>query len=328
MAALKTNFVVGVFMITGIVIATAVIIFVGASTYLRPGKLYSTFYNESIQGLSKDSPVKYRGVSIGQVHDIRIATGTQLVEVLLRIESEWTPDESIVAQLKSIGITGIMYVELDVRQAGENVLYPAPDYKTEYPVIPTKSSDIEQLLTGIKELVQQVKGTDLQGVSVKMRDTINTIDQTIADAQIRRLSEGLDTAIVQANKILTDPRLQRIIASAESAGVQLDRFSGQADAVTARIEKLIAENESDLTLTIQELRSTMEQARLLMENGSRTMNKAGESIARVEDNLVRTINHLESVSQSLKTLTDRSASQPSLLFFAAPLPEKEIESDD
>jgi phospholipid/cholesterol/gamma-HCH transport system substrate-binding protein len=328
MAAIKTNFAVGVFMIAGIVIATVVVIFVGASTYLRPGRLYSTFYNESIQGLSKDSPVKYRGVSIGQVHDIRIAKGTQLVEVLLRIETEWEPDATIVAQLKSIGITGIMYVEMDVRQPDEKVLYPAPDYKTEYPVIPTKSSDIEQLLTGIEELVQQVKGTDLHGVSLGMKDTIGTINQTIQDAQVKKLSDGLETAILQANQLLADPKLRQLLITAENTGAHLNSFSEKADSVTSRIETLIAANETDVSAAIHELRDTMEQAGLLIKSGTRTMNQAEESIARIEENLVRTINHLESVSESLKTLTDRSASQPSLLFFAAPMPDKEIEPYD
>ena len=58
------------------------------------------------------------------------------------------------------------------------------------------------------------------------------------------------------------------------------------------------------------------------------MNKAEESFARIEENLIRTINHLDSASDSLSTLTDRSAAQPSLLFFATPLPEKKIEPYD
>lgn len=328
MATLRTNFAVGLFMIAGIVIATVVVIFVGASNYLRTGQLYSTFYGESIQGLSKDSPVKYRGVSIGQVHNIRIPKGSRLVEVLLRIESEWEPDASTVAQLKSIGITGIMYVELDIRQPNEEVLYPDPDYKTEYPVIPTKSSDVAQFLSGIEELVDQINRTDLKGVSLKMQDTISAINQTIEDAQIKKISSGLDTAINQANRLLADRKLNNILVSAESAGAHLDSFSQKAEAVSTRIETLVADNETDLGEAVHELRDTMRQAGLLIKNGAATMNRAEESVARIEENLVRTINHLESVSESLKTLTDKSANQPSLLFFAAPLADKKIESYD
>jgi len=328
MASLKTNFAVGLFMIIGIIIVTAVVIFVGATTYLKTGRLYSTFFDESIQGLSKDSPVKYRGVSIGQVHDIRIAKDTPLVEVLLRVESEWEPDETIIAQLKSIGITGIMYVELDVRQTHETGLYPGPDYKTEHPVIPTRSSDINQLLSGIERLVQQIKTTDFHSVAGDLQKTIGAINQTIEDAQIKKLSAGLDRAITQANLLLADQKLRNIIVSTESASAHLDIFSRKADSVTTSIEKLITDNENDIDEAIGQLRDTLKQANILIKNGTGAMNKAEESISRIEENLIRTINHLECVSEGLKTLTDRSATQPSLLFFAAPPPDKTIEPYD
>jgi phospholipid/cholesterol/gamma-HCH transport system substrate-binding protein len=328
MAALKTNFAVGLFMITGIAIATAAVIFVGASNYLRPGRLYATYYDESVQGLSKDSPVKYRGVSIGQVHDIRIAGSTDLVEVLLRIASDWEPGEDIIAQLKSIGITGIMYVELDVRQPHEQGLYPQADYKTDYPVIPTRSSDIAQLMSGLEELVQQLKRTDLQDITLKLLETVDTVNQSVKDARIREMADGLSTIINRANQLLADPRLQNILVSAENAGAHLDQFAQNADTVTNRINRLVAENETDLSAAVDQLRYTLTQAGRLMRNGDRTMNRVEESIARLEKNLTRTITQLESVSRSLNTLADRSASQPSLLFFGAPLPDKKVESYD
>jgi hypothetical protein len=70
-----------------------------------------TYFDESVQGLDKDSPVKYRGVSIGRVENINVAPDAALIQVVLKIESGLESGiDDIVARLKSVGITGIMFV--------------------------------------------------------------------------------------------------------------------------------------------------------------------------------------------------------------------------
>ena len=56
----KTKFTVGLFIAGGIGIILIVIIWLGMSNFMRKGYFYSTYYNESVQGLEVDSMVKYR----------------------------------------------------------------------------------------------------------------------------------------------------------------------------------------------------------------------------------------------------------------------------
>lgn len=111
MASLKTKFTVGLFVASGIGIGLLVIVWLGMSRFFEKGQHYAAYFNESVQGLQIDSPVKFRGVSIGRVDSIGVAPDSKLIQVILKIESGQTMDSRIVAQLKSVGITGSKFVE-------------------------------------------------------------------------------------------------------------------------------------------------------------------------------------------------------------------------
>ena len=141
MATLKTKFSVGLFLIIGMAVAIVAIIWLGMSNYLEKGRFYVAYFDESVQGLDKDSPVKYRGVHIGRVFHIGVAPDDRLIEVVLKIESDIQPQhehKNIVAQLKSVGITGLMFIELEHRKPGETDLSPSISFKPPYPVVPTR----------------------------------------------------------------------------------------------------------------------------------------------------------------------------------------------
>ena len=88
MATLRTKFSVGLFLIVGLAIVIVGIVWLGMSNYFEKGRFFVAYFDESVQGLDKDSPVKYRGVYIGRVHRIGVAPDEKLIEVVMKIESE------------------------------------------------------------------------------------------------------------------------------------------------------------------------------------------------------------------------------------------------
>ena len=73
MATQKTKFAVGLFVAIGFTLAILVTIWLGMSRFLQKGRFYVTYFDESVQGLDVDSPVKYRGVFTGRVESIGVA---------------------------------------------------------------------------------------------------------------------------------------------------------------------------------------------------------------------------------------------------------------
>ncbi|MBV9653717.1 MAG: MCE family protein, partial [Acetobacteraceae bacterium] len=60
---------VGLFVIGATVVGILLILFLGGPRLASATK-YETYFRESVQGLDVGAPVKYRGVTIGQVTDI------------------------------------------------------------------------------------------------------------------------------------------------------------------------------------------------------------------------------------------------------------------
>jgi len=110
----------------GIIIGAGIIVWIGASKYFQKGATYVTFFDESVQGLQMDSSVKYRGVDVGRVERIRVAPDYKLVEVVMKVELEGDLQQNTVARLKTAGITGIVFIELD-RTKPEDPDFSPPD---------------------------------------------------------------------------------------------------------------------------------------------------------------------------------------------------------
>ena len=76
---------IGLFVTIGVLIGLIAVVWLGASKYFEKGGTYVTYFNESVQGLQKDSTVKYRGVDVGRVEKIRVAADNNLIEVVIKV---------------------------------------------------------------------------------------------------------------------------------------------------------------------------------------------------------------------------------------------------
>jgi virulence factor Mce-like protein len=177
----KTKFTVGVFIASGIGIILIVIIWLGMTSFMRKGQFYATYFNESVQGLEVDSLVKYRGVPIGRVESIGVAPDSKLIQVVLKLDSGQKLGPDMVAQLKIVGITGSMFVEMDRKKKDEPDLSPEITFPSEYPIVATKPSDISQLLAGIDDVLKQIKSLDLGEISSKVKTALDNINGVVAD---------------------------------------------------------------------------------------------------------------------------------------------------
>ncbi|PKN84826.1 MAG: hypothetical protein CVU51_09805 [Deltaproteobacteria bacterium HGW-Deltaproteobacteria-1] len=138
MSTNSSKFLIGLFVIIGLMLLSATIIWVGASRILMKGSLYAVYFDESVQGLQVDSAIKYRGVEIGTVQSIGVAPDYRLIEVIMKIDLESNMEHQTIASLKTAGITGIVFIELDRIAEGELSGSPKLSFKSDYPVIPSR----------------------------------------------------------------------------------------------------------------------------------------------------------------------------------------------
>lgn len=197
MASLKTKFTVGLFLIAGTGMFLLAVIWLGMSHFLQEGQYYVTYFDESVQGLEIDSPVKYRGVPIGRVESIDVAPDMKLIQVTLKIESGQKLDQDTVAELKLVGITGSIFVELDRRAEGEPDRSPPLTFPSEYQIVASRPSDISELFQGIDDLLKQLNSLDLEGISGKLQLSLDNLNKKVSEANIKGISDSLESSLVR-----------------------------------------------------------------------------------------------------------------------------------
>jgi phospholipid/cholesterol/gamma-HCH transport system substrate-binding protein len=319
-------------MIMGVVLTIVLVIWLGVSNYLDKGLLYAAYFDESVQGLDKDSAVKYRGVTIGKVQDISVAPDGRLIEVILKIEHDpslkRTP-EKIIAQLKSVGITGLMFIELDTRKKDLPNLSPKLNFPSDYPVIATHPSDISVLFQSIDNVLATMGAVDLKQVFEKMAATLDTIDAAINHAQIDKLSQQLQAALEGVNKRLESKQWQAIMDASAQASERINDFGHNAnlavvrfDRTIAGLEKIVQKNAPTIDLAVAELHDSIAAFNKLINGGDLLVQRADQSVAGMNQELLSLLDGLHMTVEALNQFSERIAADPTQLLFGDPIAEK------
>jgi len=334
MASTKTKFNVGIFVILGFVIGASVIIYFGLSGYLEKGKYHAVYFDESVQGLDKDSAVKYRGVTVGRVDAIDVAPDDTLIRVVLKIEKDIKLGPDMVAQLKSIGITGIMFVELDKKREGDPDFSPKITFESEFPVVGTRPSELKKYMKAIENVLNQLNSLDVKGISDRAKSTLDTINQSIETVQVKKISENIRSSLEKLEQILDPQQWNSLMESIKTAGLSANSLILSVNDTVAninnafvRIDGIIQENEAGLSRAITDFTQSMERAGVFLGEGADLIKNTDKSLEGLQRHLMITLQNLEQTSRHLNRSVEQIADQPSLLIFSKPLPERTIGTD-
>jgi phospholipid/cholesterol/gamma-HCH transport system substrate-binding protein len=295
----------GLFVTLGIVLGVAVIIWIGASKYFEKGDRYVTYFDESVQGLQRDSAVKYRGVDVGRIEDIRVAPDNRLIEVVMKINLKEDVEKNSVAYLRVAGITGIVFIELDRKDPDSPDLSPKLDFASQYPIIPSRPSQIRQIFSGIDEIIEKIKQLDLEDIARSVKATGKAAENLFGGPQMTKTLQNLESISTSIDQ--TAARIETMTASGKLEGILDDT------------RKTLAEARSLIVTTRDEIKDlklaeTAEKTIRVVDNLSRTSRTTARDIQIMSDNLKRT-------SETLERLVDRLESNPSDLLFSSPPPE-------
>jgi phospholipid/cholesterol/gamma-HCH transport system substrate-binding protein len=332
MATARTKFSVGLFVVAGLALGVVTIISLGMTKILDRGTTYVTFFDESVQGLNVDSPVKYRGVPIGRVSSIQVAPDSRLIEVVMDIDRDVTIKPDSEARLSAVGITGSMFVNLDIRPEENPGQSPLITFETEYPVIPSTPSDITQVMNSISVLYNRLLEIDLKGIADRIKESLDHFNLALDDLALGELSRDARSTLQSIDTLVNDPGWKATLTSAANAGAALNTVMeqtritlGHATSLLARVEHLIATNEPALNATIQELRDAVKQTNTFVAQGTTMVTGSRDNLETMQKHLLVTLQHLEKASRGLNRLLDELGDQPSRLLMSGPPEPREIE---
>ncbi len=297
-----SRFKVGVFVIFGVILLLGSIVWLGALRYFQPGRTYVTFFKESVQGLQRDSVVKYRGVEVGRVVEIRVGPDYKLIEVVMHIQFHGEPEQDMVAQLKSVGITGIVFVELDLKKPGDPDLSPRITFAAEYPIIPSKPSELARMLSVIDKVTKEVEQINFKVIADKIELVLDSANKLVSDKRLQKMIGQLESSSRHLNDLLA--RTDRAVKQSDLDGIL--KSTGQ---VLSEAKELLADAKAELKA--MKLPATAAKVSSVVEEVGGASNDIMQDLQVTSENLQR-------ASETLSQLLDRLSNTPSDLIFSTP----------
>jgi phospholipid/cholesterol/gamma-HCH transport system substrate-binding protein len=275
MAGKTSKFMVGLFVALGIILTVVAIIWIGATKYFEKGNRYVTYFDESVQGLQMDSIVKYRGVEVGRVEQIRVAPDNHLIAVVMKVNLRDNLPKTTIAQLKVAGITGMVFVELDRQNKGEAEKSPKISFPSEYPIIPSRPSEIAKIMAGVSTVVDKFSSMDTRGIFDQVKDTVAQIeiffrgkDMEAIIGNVKALTGNLKNSSERVDKLLAAGRLDDVLLEASGAlkeahtllasvqeelkGLNIRETLGKTQAIASEV-KALSENLRQTSETLDSL---------------------------------------------------------------------------
>lgn len=265
--------------------------------------LYLALAEESVAGLNLNAPVKYRGVDVGKVRDIQLDQAKPgQVRLTFAIEHDTPIKEDTEAMLKSQGLTGLAYVELDGGSlASKRLRAIAPE---KYPVIRTKPSLSARLENILSTALTKLDSASNNITKLLSDDNIARLNSTLADlaAVARTITErkdSIDTALASAARTFDNSA-----RATEQLGPILERIGRGADAV-------------------QKLGDAAAQA---SSNAGSTIDSVGGDLKRFTSDglpkLQNLIGEMNVLAASLRSLIEETERNPrGLIFGREPVPD-------
>ncbi len=268
---------VGAFVLLVVAMAALFVYWYAGGRDARDYQRYEIYFEGSVSGLNRGGAVRYLGVDVGRVHDIRIdKRAASRVQVVADIDKDAPVSETTVAELSLQGVTGLLYIDLLANRGNRVVMEPVPS--DEYPVINSARSNFDVFISSLPDLVARANGLVEQVSKVLSNENIAAVSATIAN--IDKASSQLPSTMREINTLVTDLRATSEEFRATAASVRsvtatagpdvtqaLARVREVADnlaTTTTQLDQMIAENRQDVRSFMRD--SLPEMQRLLRDS--------------------------------------------------------------
>jgi ABC-type transporter Mla subunit MlaD len=209
----------------------------GARNIPKESVTYASYFDESVTGLEVGSPVKFRGVTIGNVSAIELAQDRRHVKVSFELtvavlrqlgiatvhgeKTQMTSAPNVRTQLSQTGVTGVKYVQIDFFDEG------APKEELPFTVhgnyIPATPSSLKNIETSVVHAADRLP--ELTNQLLILLERVNRIAGEVEEQQLPTRAAAI---LTHADKTLS--MVDEKIAALDTRGM-----SGEAHATLSNL---------------------------------------------------------------------------------------------
>lgn len=348
MARAPNHFRLGLFVLAALALLLALLFVLGGRSLFEPRVIVETYFNESVSGLEVGSPVKFRGVPMGEVASIGLASAIYqrgvplddakayivvrmrlrgVDEVDLRRDLDAYVRRGLRTTTQLTGLTGQLFISLDTVPP-EKQRDLSFDWTPAYPYIPSAPSLTNQILDNVQGFLATLDKAELDRLSQSLTRLAVTMDNELRQAKLADLSRDAAATLDELRRLAAT--LRRTVGSAEAEATL--RSLAQASAGLERLlaDPALASLPADLASTAnrlatitadpawQALPPKLEQVAVQLEAAAA---RANRMLGHGEHDLQASLEDLRVTLANLREITERARRDaPGLLLAPPPKP--------
>lgn len=338
---------IGLFVIGSLVLLVAAVLMFSSNRLFTDKPRYVLFFQGSVQGLQKGSPVVFRGVRVGSVVDVLMQFDpvgmTVNIPVIVEMESdrvsivdevrESATTEDVIQALIAQGlkgqlqsqsfVTGQLLVDFDFHPDKEIRLTGIDMGYKELPTIPSAFEQFTETLQSlpVQEIVEKVRST-LDGVdrlvnAPEMMDSVKELNQTLVNT--RKFSGNMESRLVPVLKsveiTLNDVQtlVRKTSTLVQNADRQIVPLRDDARQVMQSTTRLLENVDSRITPLLDNINDLTQTAEATLNQATSTLSAyedMGTEGSPFVDELTTALEELTRTARSLRILLDSIENRP------------------
>ena len=305
------NIRLGIFIVAGTSVLLFIIIYFTARELFRKSDIYYvSFHDISVSGMEMGSPVKYLGINVGTISDIRInPQDVTSIIVELSLKPGTPIKEDAKADIVSLGITGMKAIEIRGGTNEAKLLNPGSNIR--------QGSSLASEITGRAEIIAKKAEAVLNNLQLFTHpDTLAQITKTIQ--RFSQMAQDADKAILQLDTLISQNRqnLNSTIQNANKISESILKVTGPLSHAAERINLLIQSDSindiigntksitqqlknSNISQLIEDLAGVARQTKELLLKVDDDINKGSKDFLKNQEMLQSTLRNLEEASRKI-----------------------------
>jgi ABC-type transporter Mla subunit MlaD len=259
----------GIFVLAAIGALLTIILIFGSGQFFKKSFMVETYVKQSVTGLDAGAAVRFRGVKIGQVTLIALSGDLYEKEVPMIQKQEYVVvrmqiygdalershlesfiKDNLRARIRSMGITGVNYVELDFYPKSDQNSTLKYSWDSEYPVVPSMPNQADEIISGIQKLIGSLNSLNVEGTQKKFDALLGNLNKLMAGDG--KNNAGLINSVQDLNVLL-----DRIAKVTDKD--QLNILMRELVATMVSLRQTVTSVQGDTTATLENLRQASEQ---------------------------------------------------------------------
>lgn len=290
--------IVGAFVITLVVGIVVFVIWLANIQLRNEYDTYLVYFRGSVTGLQTGGSVRYRGIPVGSVGEMRInPENVEEIEVTINVKKGTPIRADTIASIETTGLTGTAYIQLSGGTQSAPPLVPPPGKK--YAVIQSRPSRLEKVFSSAPQALEK-----LDQVADRLMLLLN-------DHNLHDITETLDNIrTVSAAVAAKRGQIQAAIEDGTSSVRELRntlesvrRFVDHADAKTSEVSAQLTPAVTELRKTAESLdRLSNELEAVVAENRQPIKDFSGQGLYELTQLLTETRGMVATVTRLAKKI--------------------------